>query len=324
MHKARAMKALLKRNSYWLKGLLSVGLLIIVFYRVEWSALLQALNSVTWWFYPVIFCLSLLNFSLATLRWRLFLPTHKFAELFRLSFVGIFFSFTLPSSLTGDVAKVAKVDKKESGTSRVIAGVVVDRLLGLLALFFFSVIAVLLTSIPEFQSALWIVVAITSSFLGVILLFYTSLYGFLLKIVKRSPLSRISWFEHNFWYFEELVKQIQGYFKDFRLVGLNFMYAIITQFVFGASYLVSDIMFSFNVSIIDYFVISAVTQLAIMLPISIGGIGVKEVSFVKLIGLAGIDYSAASAASLVGYPNLLLLVMIGWQLNMRNNSKAKD
>ena len=318
------MKALLKRNSYWLKWLLSLGLLIIIFYRVEWSSLLQALNSVTWWFYPVIFCLSLLNFTLATLRWRLFLPTHKFSELFKLSFVGIFFSFTLPSSLTGDVAKVAKVDKKDSGTSRVIAGVIVDRLLGLLALFFFSVIAVLMTSIPEFRSVLWIVVSIAFSFLGGILLFYTSLYDFLLKILKRSPLSRISWFERNFRYFEELIKQIQGYFKNFRLVGLNFMFAIITQFVFGASYLVSDFMFSFNVSIIDYFVISAVTQLAIMLPISIGGIGVKEASFVKLIGLAGIDYSAASAASLVGYPNLLLLVMIGWQLNMKNNSKARD
>ena len=69
------MKELLKKNAYWIKWSLSLGLLTIIFFNVEWATLAQSFKLVKWWFYPIIVCIAILNLGIATLRWGLFAAT---------------------------------------------------------------------------------------------------------------------------------------------------------------------------------------------------------------------------------------------------------
>ena len=52
-------------------------------------------------------------------------------------------------------------------------------------------------------------------------------------------------------------------------------------------------------------------QVIVLFPLSVGGIGLKDVSIVALLGLAGVNNTDALSSCLVGYPIILFLVLFG-------------
>jgi uncharacterized protein (TIRG00374 family) len=310
------VKAIWNRYKYWIKWIFSLGLLAIFFFKVDWHVLGESIKMVTWWYYPVVILLSIVNQTIAALRWRLFLPEHKFDELLRLNFIGLFYAFALPSTITGDVARVIQIDKKGKGTTPVLAGVFLDKILGLLALLFLVLIAIFITEIEAYRAFLWPVVIVTMALLTVYLLFYTKLYPTILSLILRAGLSRISWFNNKMPHFQSLIQNVSTFAHQFKIVASSFILAILFQITILLSYLALDYLFHFQLNIFDYFIISGITQLLMLLPLGIGGVGMKDVSNIVMLGFAGIATERALAASLVGYPALLAIVATGYFLSL--------
>ena len=59
----------------------------------------------------------------------------------------------------------------------------------------------------------------------------------------------------------------------------------------------------------------------VLLPIGIGGVGIKDVSFVSMMGILGIASEKVIAATLIGYPIVLLFVFVGWMISLRYNDR---
>ena len=71
-----------------------------------------------------------------------------------------------------------------------------------------------------------------------------------------------------------------------------------------------------------FLVVVPVVFVATLLPISLGGLGVREGAFVYLLGLVGVDASSALALSLLVYCNRLLLCGVGGLLNVTWNVRG--
>jgi len=94
---------------------------------------------------PVLLVLAVLIhgvvLAINALRWRILLNAQdvpaRWTDTFRLTLIGFFFNLAVPGAVGGDVAKVGYLAKDRSGkATEAIFSIVVDRLIGILGLFF--------------------------------------------------------------------------------------------------------------------------------------------------------------------------------------------
>lgn len=97
----------------------------------------------------LVLSLSFIAISINNLRWTILLKSQglhfKFRQTLKLSFIGMFFNFALPSSIGGDVVKAFYLIKSSpQDKSKSIMSVVVDRILGLVIMLAMAIFALLM------------------------------------------------------------------------------------------------------------------------------------------------------------------------------------
>ncbi|MBI4570237.1 MAG: flippase-like domain-containing protein [Planctomycetes bacterium] len=75
----------------------------------------------------------------AALRWRLLLAGvgehHRRREIVRVTFLGMFYNFVIPGTISGDVVKAACLVRRSESRARMVTSLVMDRFVGLCGLF---------------------------------------------------------------------------------------------------------------------------------------------------------------------------------------------
>jgi len=266
---------------------------------------------VPWWFYPVSFLIAMLLQVIATIRWRFFLPEKSFAELFKLNLIGIYYSFILPSSVTGDVAKVLQIQEPTKGKTNIVAGLIIDRLIGFLSMTLLLIPAIILSKVAIFYPILYYVIALAVLLLLTLLSFYFKLASTIFESLTKRLKIKSGKINLLISKCGELTLDIETLMKENKQLVYVFIFALMFQIINAAAFLLSDTIFNFNLNFWHYALFASMMQVIVLLPLSIGGIGLKDVSLVALFSLAGIDSSSALLASLIGYPIFLLIVLIG-------------
>lgn len=223
---------------------------------------------------PTLF-LSLILFvlskTLAALRLNRFL--HKTGvtltekQNFRYYLLGMFYNLFLPGGIGGDGYKIYLFSRRfQVKAGKVFWAILTDRLSGVLALFCLAVLLSLFID-PDvsigYKSFLWVLVPIA------ILTFYL--------IVSK-------------------------FFPDFKSIYLQttlFSFGVQILQVFSALFILFTIDGSDDV--LSYLFIFLISSIVAMLPISIGGIGTRELTFLYGARLLGLDQNLSVAMSLMFY-----------------------
>lgn len=227
------------------------------------------------------------------LRWKLLienLATVK-APLFTLQsyyLIGSFFNIFLPGSIGGDLTRINNSNKSFNlGILKASLIVFVERVCGVVGLSAILSVGVLFFSNNIFRITFGLPLIILSGvFLGVV-------------ILKK--------------YFEKKDLSI-----TYRLIILVFLLSIMGQFC--------DIMiahlfcryFNLQVGFNNLLVIMPLVYIATILPISIGGLGVREGTIVGLFSLFGVDTTLSVAVSLLMYFSKVGIGFIGWLVYLRS------
>lgn len=74
-----------------------------------------------------------------------------------------------------------------------------------------------------------------------------------------------------------------------------------------------------EVSIVDCLIMNLTSQIASLVPIGIGGIGIRDLSIVGVAELLGYPTAAIWAGVIVGYPVILTIVIAGYIFDVRWN-----
>jgi len=117
--------------------LIAFGLIIYLVWR-NWSGFLEALSSLPLPLLLVVLAFAFSSRLMVTLRWfvllRLVEPELTFMQVFKLSFVGLFSTNVLPSTIGGDVVKLGGAVQFGTDPAGVTASLIVDRLCGMAAM----------------------------------------------------------------------------------------------------------------------------------------------------------------------------------------------
>ncbi|MFA9563732.1 MAG: lysylphosphatidylglycerol synthase transmembrane domain-containing protein [Acidimicrobiales bacterium] len=290
--------------------LLSVGLLALVLARApdfDFADLIPEWTATTglWLLGAVI--LSLLSVVVAAWRWQqtaIAVHLHVgMGPLTRDYFAGQFVSNALPTTIGGDVLRIARLSKYTGNTEASAASVVLERLTGWIVLPAITIIGFLL--VPELASlgrgallALLIAVVTMAGLLAV-------LYAASHQRVGGRYADREGWQRFIHAVHVGVVDLRDDPAQAARVLGVAFLYQAILVTAAWMAARVVDIPELGIREMIAFFPTIAIAQ---VLPISIGGIGVRESLFVVFLEALGMTNPEPKAVSLGILLYLLTLV----------------
>lgn len=244
-----------------------------------------------------------LAFGLGGVRWWLLLRVQNIRcdcrEVLASYYLGVFFNNFLPTGMGGDVVRTIRLRLLGHALQPLIVVAIVDRIIGLSVILMIGTVALPFWDNPYLTGwVAWLPVTFT-----VVLLL---LIGILLR-----PLE--AWFAQNerrvHRHFLRIVfaavRAVCAFYRARNVLGAAVVLTVVLQSLVVLIYVLLGQAVEIDAPLPVYFVSGLVTFLATSLPISVGGLGVREGALAGLLILGGADASRAVMLS-------LLYLMVLW------------
>jgi glycosyltransferase 2 family protein len=120
-------------------------LLLALLFHIGWRDIVMAFGALAWWWIPGLFAIALFGLFIQSLRWKLFLGTHRIdasmLRLFKKYWVSRFFNNFLPGQAGGDASRIFYDWERSIKKTQLASSVIMDRVVGLLGLCLVAAIA---------------------------------------------------------------------------------------------------------------------------------------------------------------------------------------
>ncbi len=276
-----------------------VLLAYIILKKTSVPDILWELRDVNMYWILASFSLHALGVWISAVRWRILIQAQgdsvPLGYLVKSYLVGTFFNNFLPTRFGGDIVRIWDGSLYSRSLLRSSAVVLVERLTGVLILLLLALTASLirLDMAREFP-VIWLSMALALGGLGALFAFLTPVGE---KLMRRLPESGF-WrkLKHKTLEFREVVLVYRGQ-KGAVLRAL--FWALLLQINVIVHYYLAGKAFHLEVPLLDYFIFIPVVLLVLTIPITIGGLGVREGLYIQILGYYAIPASAAVAFSLI-------------------------
>jgi uncharacterized protein (TIRG00374 family) len=300
-----------KRSASLLKLLLSLALLIFLVQKVKMNAILTALGNAQLKYYLLSMSIYMLSQPLRTLRWGILLRTKGIhlsqGRLLRIYFIGMFFNTFLPTIMGGDAVRSYYIYKETKSPEISLASVIIERFCGLFTLIGIGFFASFYFRF-KFDSSPVVTVCLYSS---LTLLFIMA--GFLLPPIFRA----ISWPLKIFdrWNIYKRIHEVYQAVLSYKQNPLTIVGSFLLSLCFVFTIIIIcyflSLSLSWGISFYPFlFMVPLITVIS-MIPISFGGVGIREGAFVMLFAQIGVPAASAFSLSLLWYSINLLAGLIG-------------
>ncbi len=297
------------------KLLVSAGLLIFLVSKISLEdlfALVRTLDRATVALAILVFFVSNV---LGALQWHFLLVASgvrlTFPQSFRFYFVGLFFNNFLPANIGGDAMKIYDVSRIGSNVYRVTAVTLMDRFIGIFSLCLLAVAAVLLSTAfwPGGTVAVYLIV-----FLGCMMplvgFYFIKPLGTLLRRLV-GLIRPLSVDKRAGWIFDGLSE-----FKSRRWLVLRLiLLSLVIQFLRVMTHVLAAVALGVPIDAVVFglfFVFVPVLGLAMIPPITINGLGVREGLGILLFAQAGIGRTDAFAIEFLTYLISVSISLLGF------------
>ena len=208
-----------------------------------------------------------------------------FFHLVRVTLIGFFTNNFLPSTVGGDLYKGIALTRSGHDLSTIVVTLVVDRILSLITIVVMTAAAVLFTDLWQLRP-----LRATNYFLEAFVLFSVAMLCFIVlsKPIVRLGRSRAPMLSARL---GTRIKKISS--LSFRFLAspstlvLSVLFSILsTSAAIFAQLLIADAL-GIRISAIELTAVLGIATLLALIPISVNGIGVQEISLVALLQLMG-------------------------------------
>lgn len=304
-----------KKPTFVLKLLLGLTLIFFIFSKIEWNEFLETLNRIN----LIFICIPIILFFfpslwLSVIKWTKLLSVHNinlpFKDLYLYYLIGTFFNNFLPSTVGGDVSRVAYLKTATNKPAEIAASIVMERLNGLIALVFLCLFSFILN--PSFIHNLIALHSLVIIFIALLAFLLTvSIYSFL-RFGKNAPYipkfrilttlqAKIAQVFNAIYYY----RHFQSTLIETFLLSIAFiLFAIFANYLYFLS-------IGIKVPILELIQIYTIVRLISLLPISINSLGITEGLYIVLFGLIGISSVDALTVALLGRVLLMLVSLSG-------------
>jgi uncharacterized membrane protein YbhN (UPF0104 family) len=306
-----------KRLFNVLKIGVSAGLMIyLLVFQIDLEELWHVVCRAQWGYLAAAAGLMIAGTALRAVRWQVLLraldikvPLRRLVHLY---FVGAFFNVFLPTGLGGDAVRMAELARSTGRAPEAIGITLVDRATGLWVLFILALLAL------PFSYALlpqgWLPMIALGTLGG-------ALGGW---IVMGTPL--LPWLGSKV-HLPGQAKLERFYRSVSQLSYGALSKACVVSLVFDVLLIIFNLLIGYGLGIdqpLGIFVLfTPIISFSLALPISIGGLGVREQTYVLLFGSLGVSDATATAMSLTNYVLTNLVVgLLGGVLYVIESTKG--
>lgn len=305
-------------GSVWFRLLVTLALLAVVALQVDWAAFVERVSggSLGWLAVALAFVVAAL--AMGALRWGWLLAAAGIqmsaADVARIYAVSTFASTFLPTSVGGDVARALLVTRDGPMLVRVGLTILVDRagaFVGMLAVAWGAVLLVPAT-LPDGAVAL-LAVLTALAVVGFLLLLWLAVGGGR-SLTRRLP--------------DRVRVPLAGardviaiYGRNPRTLPVLMSTSVAFQLLAAAQLWAIGEALDLPLSFAAAAVTLTLVTVAMLLPVSIAGFGVREGSYVVLLAPLGIDATDATAISLTAVVILLIASLPGALLLVRRGMR---
>lgn len=293
------------------KAVVAAGLLAVVFRGVALDELSTILSRVSFAAFMGAAALQVAGFALGALRWWLMAHpagvTLGFRDLFASFYLGVFANLFLPTGIGGDVVRVLHARRMGADLQPLIAATAADRIVGLCAVFATGLTALALFPEAELAEPVrWLLHGIAAAAAAAIVLFATDRSGAAVaRLAERFRHTRLRRAAIEILH---SVHQLRGH--KARLI-LAFALSVGVQMLVALAYWTLAQSLGVGQPAFIYFLVVPVVLLAAAVPISLGGLGVREGVFVLMLVWAGTGQAAALSVSLTYLASLWVASLPG-------------
>lgn len=310
-----------------LKLLVSFGLIALLVHKLNWGEVYSKLILVKGWVIIVTIALQTFVFVMGNLRWWVLIRTHqlghRFRELLGPYFIGTFFNNLLPTSTGGDLFRIYHIHQQKHGPSVSISPVLTERIVGLITMIGLATAAAPLVNVDNEvifilkQTLPWVFV---TGIIGLIILGSKFTYRPLHSLLEQWSRFKI---------IKGLLHVTEACHKYVRIPSVMITLVILSAIL---QVLEAVIFYLFGVGIgvemkfVAYVLIVPMIYVAASLPLSIGGLGVREAAALTLFMSVGMSEGNAGAVSFLYIPVLIISGLPGlvYFMLLKNRKKYFD
>lgn len=280
-----------------LKIIFSFSLLFFLFLKLDISVLLN-LNRVVFVYILIAILITCVSLFVMSYRYQLLISyfLKKSVDviiIYKYYLIGSFFNIFLPGAIGGDAVRVKKLVSNHGVNYKNSAAITIgERLTGLYGLLVLLSISLFFQNFPsgfDFESYVPKAILKASPFVIILMLpiLTFTLNRFKIKVTYLFA------------------------FKTVLVILLAQMGDILIAYLFSN-------FLGLNISFVSYIFIMPIVYISTILPISLGGLGVREGVFSGLLTLYGIDASIAITISLLMYFTKIIVGLVGYVVYLKD------
>ena len=313
---------------------LSGTILVYLLSKIDLTVARESLSVIRFEYLALALVPSLVEVLLKSFKWQMLLWIKKikvpFFEIFKIYYISSFIGTFLPSSLGIDVLRSYSMSRFIRNTHDSVSTVFVDRLLGVLALIFVVLTGVLLVRFSFvdniYRFVITIAVVLFLLFGGIIVSRHLILLLEKFLIWLKVDAGRYIDLLHRI--YDSIIEFKNNKFALFRV----FLVSIVFQFSRIAITWCVGLSFGINLDVKYWIIIVPLVTLAAMLPLAVGGIGIREGAFVFFFTKLGVPFETAFLLSIIIFlfavfntiPGLIFYLIYGLSSVRTLNTELKQ
>lgn len=307
-----------------IKNLLRIGVSLLIIYflltQIPFSQIISIITSSQPSFIILSILLCTLIMIISTLRWQILLSymgyRYHFNLLLKLIFITNFFNIYLPGGVVGDVVRTGILPKERNSKdnnkiniSSVTASVITDRIIGLLGLMFLAFIGFVLYYKLLLDSKLLLVFGIIS--LGILFLFLILFSKRVQSLTKRIFALPLRVFLPVKTKIQDVTNSLLIYRERYSVFAIAIPLTILSHLCMISSFYLLAQSIDVNISFLKLVAFVPIIDIISAIPISMGGVGIREATTILLFSTEGIQATQAMSISLLYFAILAFLGAIG-------------
>lgn len=274
----------------------TIAIFAVILWKVDFAHCARAIREADIVWYSLAFAACSIGYITSTMKWDCALRgigviVSRWA-LLKIYLIGSFVGAALPGTIGGDVVRVRLVGASTGGYVNVAASILIERLTGMTMLILMASVAVA-SDIDRLGKTVVLTLvgcAAAGLIVGLSVILNRRLAAGLAYRVRRKRLGRVVY----------VLYRIQRVLRRFPRLPLlvAFLWSVFFYLGIGLLLFLSCLAFGASIRFTEATSVAVLVSLLMLIPISLGGLGLRQAGDVYVLGLLGIDPGQALAVSL--------------------------
>lgn len=269
--------------------IIGIGLFVYLLIKLDILKVIQQVKNVNLFYILLALILTFFFLIIQTVKWYVIARKQKitipFIDAFKINLISSFYGFVTPSKI-GSIMRIDYLNRYKGTTGKGLSNFVIDKVLDLSSLFILTLVFGFLFYKSLISNSYWYLIC---AMFGVMIILSLILY-------RKESSKRFLRFVHRLFIPKKLKEKskelFNSFYEDMPSLGfLSFVFVInLVNWIIGyiAIYFIS-LSLGIEIGYIPFLVIMIISTLVAQIPITINGLGTREITLISLFGLFGIE-----------------------------------